>query len=246
MNSVHVEKKRVGLKPAKVNCKNESRMLVKDLISDEIPFATLNDSCQTVSQWLDEFKMTHLPVVNDAGLFAGIITEMALYEIDDWDDKLLKHQSVLEQYAAAANDHAFDALLKMANSGASCLAAVDEKGVFVGSISIYRLVKAIGNLSLVSDKGGIIQLEMNIIDYSLTEIARIVESNNARILGTYITANPDNRKITVTLKLNKRDVTSILKTFERYEYTVTGSYQIDESNDGIQDRFDNLMNYLNI
>ena len=92
----------------------------------------------------------------------------------------------------------------------------------------------------------IIVLEINDKDYLLTEIAQIVESNDAKVLSMYITSHPDSTKFEVTLKINKMDVGSILQTFNRYDYIISASFTEDTYTDNLQDRFDSLMNYLNI
>ncbi len=87
---------------------------------------------------------------------------------------------------------------------------------------------------------------MNQVDYSLAEIAQIVESNNAKILSSYITSGPDSTEMEVTLKINKSNLDAILRTFERYEYNVTASYQKSKYQDDLKNRYDELMNYLKL
>jgi hypothetical protein len=87
-------------------------------------------------------------------------------------------------------------------------------------------------------------LEINQVDYSLAQIAQIVESNNARILSSYIMSSPDSTKLEVTLKINKTELTSIIRTFERYDYVISASFQKSQFYDDIQERFDSLLNFL--
>ena len=83
-------------------------------------------------------------------------------------------------------------------------------------------------------------------DYSMVEIARIVESNDAKILGSFITRSYDDNKFELTIKINKENVQDIIQTFERFEYDITASYDQSSSEDDLQDRYNNLMKYLNI
>lgn len=220
-------------------------MLAVDLITNELPTLTLEDNYQQVSAWMDEFKMTHLPVV-DEGKYMGLISESVVFELDDWDEQLRDHPEILDKKSVGKDDHAFEAIKLFGEHKLSALAVVDNQNRLVGSIAMSHAMEVIGKLSFIQDFGGIIMLEVNIQDYSMVEISQIVESNDTRILGSYITANPDSKKTTVTLKLNKKDIGDVLQTFERYDYTVLGSFHISEDETNIQDRYDNLMNFLNI
>lgn len=82
------------------------------------------------------------------------------------------------------------------------------------------------------------------MDYSMAQIAQIVESNNAKILSSYIMSTPDSTKLEVTLKINQIELTRIIRTFERYDYVIKASYQKSEGDDDIQQRYESLMNFL--
>jgi (p)ppGpp synthase/HD superfamily hydrolase len=95
--------------------------------------------------------------------------------------------------------------------------------------------------------GGIIVLELVERDYSLTQLAQIVESNNVKILSMYITSRPDSTKLEVTIKVNTNDLGSVIRTFERYNYEVKTWVSTDDSMENLySERFDLLMKYLNM
>ncbi|PIZ05339.1 MAG: CBS domain-containing protein, partial [Flavobacteriales bacterium CG_4_10_14_0_8_um_filter_32_5] len=86
---------------------------------------------------------------------------------------------------------------------------------------------------------------LNINDYSLSEIAKIVESDNAKILASFITSHPDSTKLEVTLKINKNEITRILSTFERFNYQITASYNETDYQVDLQNKYDEFMRFLN-
>jgi hypothetical protein len=126
----------------------------------------------------------------------------------------------------------------------SVLPILDEQENYLGCTSIYEVMTVIANTGSIKDSGGIIVLEVNSVDYSMAQIAQIVESNNARILSAYILSNHESTKLDVTLKINQMDLTHIVRTFERYDYVVKTSYQKGFGDDDIQKRYDSLMNFL--
>jgi glycine cleavage system regulatory protein len=95
--------------------------------------------------------------------------------------------------------------------------------------------------------GGIIVLEMNVHDYSLAHIARIVEDNEAKILSSHVASVADSMKMEVTLKINREDVTSIILSLMRYDYAIKASYMSNNRNeDVLHSHYEQLMMYLNV
>ncbi|MDC0004786.1 CBS domain-containing protein, partial [bacterium] len=113
-------------------------------------------------------------------------------------------------------------------------------------ISLPILIQSICNLAAIKDLGGILQLEVNVNDYSLSEISSIVESNGAKILSSYIHTHNDSAKMDVTIKVNKTDLSPIIQTFERYNYTIVASFHKSEMQDELKKRYNEFINFLNI
>jgi len=144
-----------------------------------------------------------------------------------------------------ASQHIYDVIKIADNYKLSIIPVLDDRNKYLGVIRLADLAHYFAQLTAVDQVGGLITLEMNIHDYSVAEIAQIVESNDARILSLYYTEIPDSTKIQVSLKINKQDLTGIVQTFDRYNYTIIASiFENDE--DEMQDRYDSLMSYLNV
>ena len=221
-------------------------MIALEIVTDEIPALKLTDTADRAAALFDQHNMTHLPVVNEHDICSGILSESDVYGIESFADTLSKHKKLIIPLMAEETEHVFQVITKMTNANTTCLPVVNDKNRYCGTVTINKLMQIIGDTALIRDEGGVIELEMNIVDYSLSEIARIVESNNAKILGSYIRNHDDSKKIHVTLKINKTDLTAVIKTFERYEYDISASFHQSENEDALQDRFNNLMNYLNL
>jgi hypothetical protein len=109
-----------------------------------------------------------------------------------------------------------------------------------------HLMQLIVNTGSITEQGGILVLEVNRHDYSLAQIAQIVEGNDAKILSSFITSLPDSTKLEVTIKINLIELDRIIQTFERYGYTISASFQKSLFEDDTKLRYDALMNYLNL
>jgi acetoin utilization protein AcuB len=220
-------------------------VLAKELISDEIPPLKPTDTAKKAVSWMEEFRVFHLPVVHK-NVFMGLISEAELLDMNTPDEPVKQLHENFNHSFVIDDQHVFDVVKTIAINKLSVIPVLDKDNRYCGCITSRKILDAISNLSFVHDPGGIIVLEVNINDYTLSQIAGIVESNDAKILGTYITSHTDSTKMEVTVKINRTDLSAIIQTFERFQYTVTASYDQGTHKEDLQNRFDHLMNYLNM
>jgi acetoin utilization protein AcuB len=216
-----------------------------DLITEEIPPLVHTDNGDKALAWMDEFKVSHLPVLKN-GNFVGVVSESDILDhlsLETSLDLLFQHLPRPHVFQGA---HIYEVLAKMSEFKLSVLPILDEQETYLGCTSIYRLMTELANTGSIKEMGSILVLEVNVVDYSLAQIAQIVESNNARILSSFILSNPESTKLDITLKINELDLTRIIRTFERYEYNVKASYTNGLGEDDMQWRYDALMNFLKL
>ncbi|MEI6816961.1 MAG: CBS domain-containing protein [Bacteroidota bacterium] len=220
-------------------------MLASELIKDLIPPLKTSDTGLKALNWMEEFKVTHLPIVNKED-FLGIISEDDILALNKPEEPIGNHALSLMRAFVKDEQHVYEVIKLITKMKLTLVPVLDAKERYLGVITLPDLMDAMATLISVNSPGGIIMLELNINDYSLSEIAQIVESNGASILSLYVNPNQDSTKMGLTIKVNKMDVTRILATFNRYEYDVKATYQESEFNEDMQDRYDSFMNYLNI
>ena len=204
-----------------------------------------SDSGENALICMEEFKFSHLPVLKN-GNFVGLISESDILDKKDLElslDVLFDH---LPRPYVSENAHIYEVLGKMAEHRISVLPVLDLNEQYLGCTSVHQLMTLIANTSSIKEIGGIVVLEMNRVDYSLAQIAQIVESENAKILSSFIMSSTDSTKIEVTLKIAEVDLSRIIRSFERYDMVVKASFQRSTDQDDMQFRYDALMNYLNI
>ncbi|MBL4624895.1 MAG: CBS domain-containing protein [Flavobacteriales bacterium] len=220
-------------------------MIARDLITEDIPPLKPNESALKAVSWMDEFKVSHLPVVNNRE-FLGIISEPDLLDLESTSNSINESGVPLINVFSYDHHHLFEVVKTLSANNLSLIPVLNQKDQYIGSITIAKLMKVLAEMSVVSDSGGIVELELNVNDYSLAEVAQIVESNNAKILGSFITSHPDSTKIQLTFKTNRVDLGAILQTFNRYNYTVTAVYDQGDREEDLKTRFDSFMNYLDL
>ena len=220
-------------------------MLAGELITDEIPPLKVTDTGEKALRWMDEFKVFHLPVINGTE-YVGLISDAMILDLNEPKKPVGDFRQGLMQMAVRSDQHIYDVMKLIADFNLSMVPVLDRQGAYLGLTTVPVLMKLITNTASISESGGIIVLELNMNDYSLSEIAQIVESNDAKILSTYTTSASDSTKLEITLKVNRKDLGGILQTFNRYGYTVSASFQKGDHQDDLKDRYDSLMNFLKL
>jgi CBS domain-containing protein len=221
-------------------------MVAKDLISEVIPSLKTTDLGQTALNWMEIFRISHLPIVNNQD-FLGLISDADIYDMNRPDEPIGNHDLTLFKPFVDADQHIFEVIGLASRLKLSVVPVLDANNHYKGVITTSELLRHLAGLSSMDQPGGIIVLEMVERDYSLTQIAQIVESNNVKILSTYITSPPESTKLEVTLKVNTSDLVSVIRTFERYNYEVKTWVTTNDSMDRFySERFDLFMKYLNI
>lgn len=220
-------------------------MLAKDLITDEIQPLKTTDSGLMALNWMDEFKVSHLPIVHNHE-YLGLISDTDILDLNITDDELGKHKLSLIRPFVFENQHIYEVIKLISSMKLTVLPVLEEKENYVGLLTQTSILQQFAILAATREPGGIIVLEMNALDYTLSQIAQIVESNDGKILSCYVNSLADSTKIEVTLKINKEDISGILQTFYRYNYTVKASFHQSQFSDDMKNRFDSFMNYINI
>lgn len=221
-------------------------MVAKDLISDVIPPLKTSDSGQTALNWMEIFRISHLPIVNNQD-FLGLISDTDIYDMNQPEEPIGNHALTLLKPYVTTEQHLFEVIGLASRLKLTVVPVLDEKQHYKGVITTTDLVRYLAGISSMDQQGAILVLEILERDYSLSQIAQIVESNNVKVLSMYITSPPDSTRLEVTLKLNTNEIASVIRTFERYSYEVKTWVTTDDSMDRFySERFDLLMKYLNI
>lgn len=222
-------------------------MFAKQLITDDIIPLKTSDSGAYALNWMDENKVSHLPIVNDVE-FLGLISDEDIFTLNNFEEALGNHQLSLASPFVYEDQHLFEIIKIIAEHKLTLLPVLDKKNRYIGSITSQSLTQRLSKIMAVENPGGIIVLDVNNNDYSLSQIAQIVESNDAKILSLCITSEEDSTKMEVAIKVNTKEIAPILQTFNRYNYNVKAFYTDNENTnvEDLKDRFDSFMNYLNI
>ena len=216
-----------------------------DLITADIPPLRPQDEVGRALDWMEEFKVAHLPVVEEQRL-VGMVKDADLV---DRNDPRATIGDVMDRVAlpfARGGQHIYEVMKLFSERGVTVVPVLDDMGLYMGSITEHEALHRLAEITNIHELGSIVVLEMNQADYSLHAIARIVEGNGGKVLSVYTHSMPDSLRVEVTLKINREDISDILQSFERYEYFVKSTYQGSRFHDDLRGHYDELMRFINL
>ena len=221
-------------------------MIAEELINQMIPALKPTDTAGKAIIWMEELKTNQLPVIENL-MFKGLISEDIILESNDLDRKIGDFKLISEHCYVNEDQHLFDIIRLAQECDSELVAILNNEGEFMGVSRHEDTMKAFSNTLAVQGKGGILVLEMRYIDYSMAEISRLIESDDAKILGSYLSQdNKDPNFVFLTLKINKEDLTTAAATLARFDYKIIAKFHEGSNFNTERERLDNLLNFLNI
>lgn len=220
-------------------------MLSADLISNSIPALQLHDTVSRALQQMDDADVVHLPIVAD-GRYIGMADEAELLDVEN--EKLLLEELDIQWPRPAVNylEHFLNAVKIASEFKLTVVTVVKDGDEYAGIITKQQLLSTLSEYTAAAEHGGIILLEMEPRNFSLSEISRIIETNDAKILHLNTYTDKSTGQLLVSIKINRNDLQDILASLERYEYTVKQYFGDNHSGDEMRDNYEHLMNYLSI
>ena len=218
----------------------------KDLISDIIIGIEIKESGEKALSMMNVFQVRHLPIVDNNTLI-GILNEDDIL-VNGFDKKIKDYNLDNKSISVIENCHIFNIIDKLAKNDLSLIPVVDNNNLYIGSITQQGIFQNFGDIFTFEFPGSIIEIKIPIKDYSLSKISQIIESENASIIGLMINVkNPSDNVMEIIIKLDKKNISRIIASFERFGYNITASYSSENySSDMLKERYDALMHYLNV
>lgn len=220
-------------------------MRAVNLISQSIPFLRLHDTVSRALQLMSDFHITHLPVVSDEK-YMGLVEENDLMDVSDEGLLLEQLSDHFQKIAILQQEHFLVALRFWKKYRLSVIPVIRENEDLVGMITANELLTALDEFTNAEEAGGVIIVSMEPHNLSVSEIGRLVESNDAVIVHLVTYTDTATGRLMVSIKLNRTDIQDVLATFERFEYVVEAYFGDNSTANDLRANYEHLMNYLSI
>jgi CBS domain-containing protein len=219
-------------------------MLAAAIAIKGLPMLHMEDKVAFALQCMEDFDVQHLAVVKD-DYFIGLISKSDLLDTDT-SNNLEKLNDQFLRLGINADAHFLTALDLFTKHQITLLPVLNEQQECIGFITFQQLNDRLAQFLGVDQPGAILVLSVAPMQYSLAEMSRLVETNNAQILQLNTFFDPSNGNLVVTLKLNKDEAGVIIATFQRYDYQVLYYFGNAPLNNDIEQHYHHLMNYLDV
>jgi acetoin utilization protein AcuB len=220
-------------------------MTAIDLIAHDIPALKIEQTGRDAFHLLSDHHVKHLPVI-DGNRLVGILSEEDVFNHKLYEPVSEYNFSMMRTFSVHSNEHLFEIMRIMGENRLTIIPVTDIEGNYMGMVSQNMLLRAFSITTAFAMPGGILIIELDRRDYSLTTIARAVEEEGAKVLTSIITSTPDSEVLELTLKVNRDDVTRIAAALERYGFSVKRTFAEDDYSAAVRERYDSFMNYLNV
>lgn len=216
---------------------------LKDFINNDIRPIDSRETIANVQDFFADLTFSHFPVVEES-IYVGSISADDV-ETFDSHKQIADYRYTFESFFARTNMIWLDVLEVFAKHNTNLVPVLDELNNYVGYYEIQDVIKFFNETPFLKEQGGIIVIKKGVLDFSMSQITQIVESNNGKILGLFI-SSADVESVEITIKISLGAMNEIIQTFRRYNYEIISEHQEDNYINSLKERSDYLDKYLNI
>ena len=218
-------------------------MQLQQYIINDIKPLFFNDKISDLKLMFNELTYSHIPIQND-GVYLGCMSETDAHCFEN-DKDISEFKYAIEGFYVRTYTNWLDVLEAFAQHSTNIMPVLSEKNVYLGYYELNDIIHLFNETPFFSEPGGILIIEKGLQDYSFSEVSQIVESNDAKLLGAFI-SKMESEKIQITLKIGNSGLNDVIQTFRRYSYNVVSGHEEDNYIENLKERSDYLKKYLNI
>jgi predicted transcriptional regulator len=219
-------------------------MQMNNYILNDIKVLSLTNTIGEVKSMFSQQIITHIPIIDNGNLY-GLIAERDMQGLDNDDVVLKSIQHLFQLFFTQANTSWLDIIKCFTANSANIMPVLDDNKKYIGYFELSDVLHFFGNTPFLKENGVTLVLSKHKNDFAMSELAQIIESNEAKLLGVFI-SNIDNDKVELTIKISSENTNDVIHTFRRYDYEIILGIEGDEYLDDLKDRSEYLQKYLSI
>jgi len=193
---------------------------------------------------MEDYDIQHLPLVKEE-YFVGLVNKEDVLNLDT-DQTLIHLADQITRVGILGSMHFTAALNLFSKNELTLLPVLNEQQECTGVILQKNLNDLLAKFLGVDHPGAIIVVSVSPYQYSLAELSRLVETNNAQISQLNTNFDEATGALIITIKLNKEEADLIIATLQRYNYQVLHYFGNTIMHNDIEDHYHHLMNYLDV
>lgn len=216
---------------------------ITDYINNDLRAMDSQETILAAQDFFMDVSYSHFPVLEN-GIYIGSIVAEDL-ETFDTDKKISNYKYTLEPFFVRSAMNWLDVLEVFGKNHTDVVPVLDENNHYLGYYELADSMRFFNETPFIKEAGGIIIVKKAFLDYSMSQISQIVESNNGKLLGLFV-SDSNNETIEITIKVTQGSMNDIIQTFRRYNYEIISDHNDDNYMNNLKERSDYLDKYLNI
>lgn len=218
-------------------------MILRDYIINDIKPLNIKDPIRDLQLLFNQLTYSHIPIEND-GTYLGCISETDAHCFDG--SKLISDCNyTIEGFYVRPETNWLDVLEAFAQNATNIMPVLDKHNNYMGYYELNDIISLFNDTPFFAEPGGILIVEKGLQDYSFSELSQIVESNNAKLLGAFI-SKIESDVVEITLKIGNASINDVIQTFRRYSYNIVSGHEEDSYIENLKERSDYLKKYLDL
>jgi predicted transcriptional regulator len=218
-------------------------MNIAQYILNDVRPLTVNDAVKDAQQVFNQLTFSHIPIMEN-GIYIGCLSETDAHCFDA-SKQISECRYALEQFFVRKQTNWIDVLEAFAQNSSNIMPILNEKNAYIGYYELNDIIHVFNDTPFLHELGSVLIVEKGVKDYSFSEISQIVESNNGRLLGAFI-SKAERDVVQVTMKLNNAALNEVVQSFRRYSYNIVSEFAEDTYMQSLKERSEYLDKYLNI
>ena len=222
-------------------------MLVKEqLIASEFNPLKSTDTISLVKKRMEEEKNYTLPIVDrTTRALIGQVNYEALLKADP--DNSIADIDLDEAVKVYRGQHIFEAARLLLQYERELLPVVDEEWTMLGIIERNHVLEILPQMLNVTEPGSVITITLDRMDFSLTEVVNIMETEGARILGMTVKKSQHaDQSFEISFKLDLKDISRVAAALRRYDYAAVTNSENEIFNQDLETRADELLKFIDM
>ncbi len=221
-------------------------MLAREITSNVVKPLQDSDTGEHALLVMHELNVNQMPVTEDKK-YIGVISLEEITVAKQFDKPISQVHTSLKRPYVHQSSHLFDVMKAGLEYNVRIIPVLSDKDdSYVGVVSAESCLKAFSELNSISDEGGIVEVSVAMKNYSMTEIARIIEDNGVRVLALYTNIDSSTNRVDVTIKTNSNELASVISAFERHGYEIKGFFHEQEYTEDLKENYDAFLRYMNV
>lgn len=218
-------------------------MPLREYIVNDISPLNINDKVSDLNMMFNELTYSHIPI-EDHKMYVGCLSETDAYSFDP-NKSIMECRHALEGFFVRSDTNWLDVIEAFAQHSSNIMPVLDHENHYLGYYELNDVIARFNETPFFAESGGILIIEKGVHDYSFSEISQIVESNDSKILGAFI-SQMENDMVQVTIKIGSSGLNNVIQTFRRYNYNIISGHEEDTYVESLKERSEYLNKYLNI